>query len=63
MKLTFRLVFFVLDCWLTERQGEGNQGQHKLRFYFESRQVCTFDFAQKPFGLAKGTGTKVMSSF
>lgn len=45
MKLTFRLVFFVLACWLTERQGEGNQGQNKLRFYFESRQVCTFDFA------------------
>lgn len=45
MKLTFRLVFFVLDCWLTERQGEGNQGQNKLRFYFESRQVYTFDFA------------------
>ena len=44
-------------------EGEGNQGQNKLRFYFESRQVCTFDFALEPFGLAKGTGTKVMSSF
>lgn len=26
-------------------EGEGNQGQNKLCFYFESRQVCTFDFA------------------
>lgn len=26
-------------------EGEGNQEQNKLRFYFESRQVYTFDFA------------------
>ena len=26
-------------------EGEGNQGQNKLRFYFESRQVYTSDFA------------------